>query len=149
MGKVIVDVSPSVDGYIAGPEVSVEKPFGTAGHRLHHWYGFEGATPTSADREAGQKMFTTTGAIVLGRRMFDVGIATWGPDGAFGMPCFVVTNRPHEDVVKGPTTFRFVTEGVRRALEHARDAAGDQFVFSRRAMAAVQTVSSLRRVRQR
>lgn len=126
MTKVVVDVSPSLDGYVAGPAVTVERPFGSADHRLHRWLGFEGSTPTAADREAAQRMLATTGAIVLGRRMFDVGIGTWGEDGAFGRPCFVVTNRAHDDVVKGPTTFGFVTGGVRRAVELARPAAGDR-----------------------
>jgi dihydrofolate reductase len=73
-------------------------------------------------------MFSTAGAVVLGRRMFEVGIGTWGEDGAFGMPCFVATTRPHADVVRGPTTFQFVTGGVRRAVERARYAAGDRDV---------------------
>ncbi|MGH3397460.1 MAG: dihydrofolate reductase family protein [Streptosporangiaceae bacterium] len=127
MGLVIVDVSPSVDGYVAGPGVSVAEPFGDAGLRLHRWLGFE-ATPTEADREQAERMFATAGAVVLGRRMFEVGIGTWGPDGAFGLPSFVVTRRPHEPVVKGPTTFTFVTTGVPGALDQAREAAGSKDV---------------------
>jgi dihydrofolate reductase len=61
--------------------------------------------------------------------MFDVGIGTWGDDGAFGIPCFVATTRPHEVVVKGPTTFTFVVEGVEHAVDRARDAAGDKDVL--------------------
>lgn len=128
MGRVIVDISPSVDGFVAGSGVSVERPFGSAGHRLHQWLGFEDASPTAVDQQAAERMFATAGAVVLGRRMFEVGIGTWGEDGAFGLPCLVVTNRAHEDVVKGPTRFEFVTDGVCRAVELARDAAEDRDV---------------------
>src|ERR1700722_7488256 len=124
MGKVIVDVSPSVDGFIAGPGVRVGRPFGSAGHRLHRWLGLAGATPTAADEEAAQATLATAGAVVLGRRMFEVGIDTWGADGAFGLPCFVVTSRTHEDVVRGPTRFAFVTGGFGQAVQLARQAAG-------------------------
>lgn len=129
MGKIIVDVSPSVDGFVAGTAVSVERPFGAAGHRLHRWLGFEGAAPAGADQEAAERMFATAGAIVLGRRMFDVGIGTWGEDGAFGLPCFVVTGRPRTELVKGPTRFEFVTGGVPAALKLAGAAAGDRDVL--------------------
>lgn len=128
MGKVIIDASPSVDGYVAGADVSVERPFGRAGHRLHRWLGFEGATPTAADREAAERMFATAGAVVIGRKMFDVGIGTWGEDGAFRLPSFVVTRRPHTDVHRGPTTFHFVTEGVAEAITSARETADDRDV---------------------
>ncbi|MFD3580460.1 dihydrofolate reductase family protein [Streptomyces sp. NPDC058644] len=128
MGQVIVDISPSIDGYVAGRNISVDKPFGDAGHRLHRWIGYESAIPTPADQEAGARMFANAGAVVLGRRMFDVGIGTWGDDGAFGMPSFVVTSRPRQDLVKGPTTFRFVTDGVAQAMCLAQEAAGNRNV---------------------
>lgn len=129
MSKVIVDVSPSLDGYLAGVDVSVERPFGAAGHRLHHWLGFEGAAPVEADHEAAAAMFANAGAVVLGRRMFEVGIGTWGPDGAFGRPCFVTTNRPHDDVQRGPTTFQFITDGVPATVSKAQAAAGGKDVI--------------------
>jgi dihydrofolate reductase len=128
MGETVIDVSPSVDGYLAGAGVSVERPLGTAGHRLHQWLGFEGASPSAGDQAAAKATLSTAGAVVLGRRMFDVGIGPWGEDGAFGMPCFVATSRPHADVVRGATTFRFVTDGVRRAVELARETAGGRDV---------------------
>ncbi|NRQ32216.1 dihydrofolate reductase [Nonomuraea sp. NN258] len=128
MGRVIVDMSPSIDGYVAGEGVSVASPFGDAGLRLHRWLGFEGATPAAADDEAVARTFGGAGAVVLGRRMFDVGIGTWGDDGAFGLPCFVVTNRPEPELVRGPTTFTFVTDGPAEAMRRARAAAGDKDV---------------------
>lgn len=128
MTRVIVDMSPSLDGFVAGTGVSVDAPFGTAGHRLHRWLGFEGTTPEKTDGEAATRMFATAGAVVIGRRMFDVGIELWGEDGAWGMPCFVVTSRPREALVRGPTVFTFVTEGVEAAMAKARDAAGSKDV---------------------
>lgn len=128
MGRVVVDVSPSVDGYVAGRDVSVAEPFGDAGMRLYRWMGLDGTTPTVTDQAAAERRFATAGAVVLGRRMFDVGIGPWGEDGAFGMPCFVVTHRAGEQVVRGPTTFTFVTDGVDRAVSLARASAGDEDV---------------------
>jgi dihydrofolate reductase len=125
MGKVVVDVSPSVDGYVAGPGVAVGRPFGEAGTRLHRWMGEDGLPPTAADRDALERMYATARAVVIGRRMFDVGIDPWGEDGAFRLPVFVITNRPGEDLVRGPTVFRFVTEGAARAVELAAAVAGD------------------------
>ena len=123
-----MEVSPPTDGYLAGSGVGVERPSGDAGERLHRWIGFAGAAPTDADRAAADRMFANTGAVVIGRRMFDVGIGPPSEDGAFGRPVFVVPNRPEEVLVKGPTTVTFVTEGVARAVELARDTAGGQDV---------------------
>jgi dihydrofolate reductase len=127
-GIVAVDVSPSVDGYLAGRGVSAERPFGDAGRRLHQWLGMEGGNPSEADEEIAGRMLATAGAVVIGRRLFDVGIGEWGDDGAWGMPCFVVTSRPREPLVKGPTTFTFVTEGVSHAVKFARQTAAGRDV---------------------
>lgn len=123
MGRVIVDVSPSLDGYLAGRGVSVEHPFGDAGPRLHRWMGADGGVPTDEDRTEAARMFDGLGAVVLGRTMFDVGIDLWGDDGAWGCKCYVVSHRPQADIVRGPTTFTFV-DGVEHAVELARQTAG-------------------------
>src|SRR4029450_590762 len=107
MGKVVVEISPSVDGYVAGPGVAVGRPFGSAGSRLHRWMGEDGFRATEPDREALVRMYAKAGAVVLGRRMFDVGIDLWGEDGAFRLPAFVVTNRGEETLVGGPAAFTF------------------------------------------
>lgn len=128
MTRVIVDMSPSVDGFVAGTGVSVEAPFGAAGFRLHHWLGFESRTTTQADEDAARRMFENAGAVVIGRRMFDVGISRWGDDGAFGRPCFVVTHRPEARLVRGSTTFEFC-DSTAKALQLARAAAGDSDII--------------------
>jgi dihydrofolate reductase len=126
--RVILDVSPSLDGFLAGVDVSVDAPFGSAGHRLHRWLGFDGGVPDARDEAAAAAMLAGAGAVVIGRRMFDVGIAHWGDDGAWRMPCFVVTHRPRPALVRGATVFTFVTEGVHEAVRQARAAAGDEDV---------------------
>ncbi|WP_033261606.1 dihydrofolate reductase family protein [Amycolatopsis vancoresmycina] len=124
MGRVIAEISMSADGIVAGPDTSTEHRLGKDGDLLHEWM-FEGT-----DTEAGfaAQLFEGTGAFVVGRSMFDMGVDPWGDDGTFKKPVFVVTNRPHEPVVKGPTTFTFVTDGVAGALRQAKAAAGDENV---------------------
>ncbi|HEX2454728.1 MAG TPA: dihydrofolate reductase family protein [Vicinamibacterales bacterium] len=125
---VIANMSMSLDGFVAGPNVSVEHPMGEGGERLHAWM-FDGALD-SVDEGIKNAMFSpaTTGAVVMGRTTFTVGEGPWGDDGTFGMPCFVITHRPAETIVKGPTTFTFVTEGIEQGFDAARCAAGGKNV---------------------
>lgn len=128
MTRVILDMSPSLDGFVAGREIRVDAPFGTAGHRLHRWLGMDGGEPDSTDRAAATLMLANAGAVVIGRRMFEVGIGEWGDDGAWERPCFVVTRRPGAPLVRGPTTFIFVTDGVTAAVARARETAAGRDV---------------------
>lgn len=115
-GKVVLNLSLSLDGFGAGPNIGPAHPLGEGGERLHSWM--------ASDPEIVAEFFETAGAFILGRRMFDLGIDLWGEDGAFGMPCFVVTRRARETLRRGPTTFTFVTDGIERAVALARAAAG-------------------------
>lgn len=119
-------LSVSLDGFVAGPDISTEQAMGVGGDALHSWLG--GRDPI--DQQVAGAMFhaDTVGAVLLGRRTFDVGVGHWGDDGAFRLPCFVVTHRAHEVVTKGPTTFDFFTDGLDRALNAALEAAGDRDV---------------------
>lgn len=127
MGQVFLDMSLSLDGYTAGPGVSSEQPMGRRGPRVQQWlFGDEAREPSDPDQRARADMFANTGAFILGRRTFDVGEASWGDDGTFGTPCFVVTRRGRDALERGPTTFHFVTDGIRSALEQAQAAAGDR-----------------------
>ena len=65
--------------------------------------------------------------MITSRKVFD-GTGGWGDDGFYRMPVFVLTHRPHEAIVKGETTFTFVTEGIRHAVAQAATAAGDKKV---------------------
>lgn len=129
MARVILDISPSLDGFVAGNGITVDAPFGDAGHCLHRWIGFDGGQPEPVDQEAAAGMFANAGAVVLGRRMFDVGIAHWGPDGAFERPTIVITRRPEPDLVRGATTFHFETGGIAAAIQRARAIAGEREVI--------------------
>jgi dihydrofolate reductase len=118
-----LEMSISVDGHVAGPDTSAAHPLGVGGEVLHAW--LESDHPV--DRAALDAVFGTTGAFVIGRRMFDVGIDLWGADGAFGKPVVVVTHRLREPLQRGATAFSFVS-GVEQALQHAHEAAAGQDV---------------------
>jgi dihydrofolate reductase len=134
MTKVKVDISVSLDGYVAGPDDSHEQPLGRGGEALHEWvvateswrrrHGYEGGV-TGVDSEVMEAAFAGVRAIVMGRRMFDLGEPYWGEDPPFRMPVFVVTHERREAVVRGATTFAFVASGPEGALELARKADGD------------------------
>ena len=135
----------SLDGFIAGPNQTLEEPLGAGGEQLHEWafaaqawreaHGMEGGE-TNVDNEVVEEGLAGVGATVMGRRMFSGGEgpweddpnadAWWGEDPPFHHPVFVLTHHPREPVQKeGGTTFTFVTDGIESALEQARAAAGD------------------------
>src|SRR5688500_17315605 len=127
MPKVLVELSMSLDGYITGPGVSPQEPMGRGGEALHDWM-FAGRSDAEAER-FGTDKFRDTGAVIVGRRMADLGIGPWGEEPVFHIPVFVVTSRPAETIVKrGGTSYTFVTGGVVEALGRAREAAGSQDV---------------------
>jgi dihydrofolate reductase len=126
MGKVTCDISMSLDGFIAGPNVRVGNGMGDDGDRLHAWV-FGGNTETD-DAIVAEKN-ASPGAILIGKRMFDVGFEPWGDPPPFGMPVFIVTHEAREPLpMQGGTTYTFVTKGIEAALELAREAAGDKDV---------------------
>jgi dihydrofolate reductase len=126
MGKVTCDISMSLDGFIAGPNVRVGNGMGDDGDRLHAWM-FGGNTETD-DAIVAEKN-ASPGAILIGKRMFDVGFEPWGDPPPFGMPVFIVTHEAREPLpMQGGTTYTFVTKGIEAALELAREAAGDKDV---------------------
>ncbi|MEV8611052.1 dihydrofolate reductase family protein [Amycolatopsis sp. NPDC051373] len=124
MGKVVAEISMSLDGVVAGPGTDTDNRLGRDGELLHTWM----AHGTEADHDVMAGFFTGTGAFVLGRTTFDMGIDVWGPDGAFERPAFVLTHRPAEPLERGKTTFTFVTDGPEAALAQAREAAGERDV---------------------
>lgn len=124
MGKVVLDATMSLDGFIAGPNVGVEQPMGEGGLRLHDWIFNTATSPVDADRV--RDAFASTGAVVLGRRTFDVGIGEW--EGTpFPAPCFVLTHDVRGPRVEKSGTFTFIND-VDSAYREATAAAGGKDV---------------------
>jgi dihydrofolate reductase len=120
MGNVVIDMSMSLDGYIAAPNDNPEQGLGEDGMRLHNW-AFD--DPAVFERLYGN-LVEETGAVVMGRRSYDNSIAAWGGKGPLGdVPCFVVT---HEPPASSGTPFTFVTDGIESALAKAKEAAGNK-----------------------
>jgi dihydrofolate reductase len=124
MGRLLVEMTMSLDGFVSGPDVRVGQPMGLGGERLHTWLF---SPDNDVDRAAIAEVFDTSGSVLMGRRVFDT-IEGWGDEDPFAMPCFVVTHRAHEVRVRGETTYTFVTDGMADALERARAAAGEKDV---------------------
>jgi dihydrofolate reductase len=115
----------SLDGFSAGPNVGMDNGMGDGGERLHEWQFREGVRPRVLEELFG----SNTGAVVVGRRTFDLGEKPWGDNPPFHRPVFVVTHRPKATVTKeGGTTYTFVTGGVEHAIDQARTTAGDRDV---------------------
>jgi dihydrofolate reductase len=138
MSKLTATMSMSLDGFIAGPNDSVEQGLGENGERLHEWladlasfHERHGATggEHNPDSDLLEAAFQQTGAVVMGRRLFDLAVDAWGPNPPFQVPVFVVTHRGREPLAReGGTTFYFVTDGIESALRQATSAAGDKNV---------------------
>jgi dihydrofolate reductase len=126
MGKVYCDISMSLDGFITGPNVRIGNGLGDNGERLHDWM-FD--AKTDVDARIVDELYATTGAVVLGKGMFDVGFEPWGDPPPFRMPVFVVTHESRDPLpMQGGTTYTFVTGRIEAALDQARSAAGDKHV---------------------
>jgi dihydrofolate reductase len=120
MGSVVIDMSMSLDGYIAAPNDNPEQGLGEDGMRLHNW-AFD--DPSVFEQFLGN-LVEETGAVIMGRRSYDNSIEAWGGKGPLGeVRCFVVTHRPLADA---DPVFTFVTDGIESALAQAREAAGDK-----------------------
>ena len=119
MGNVVIDMSMSLDGFIAAPDDTPEQGLGEDGMRLHNW-AFD---DPSVFEEVFGNLLEETGAVIMGRRSFDNSIAEWKGKGPLDdVPFFVVTHRAFEP----PDPVFTVTDGIESALAQAQDAAGDK-----------------------
>jgi dihydrofolate reductase len=133
MSTVSCDLAVSVYGFAAGPNQSMDLPFGEGvDDRLHRWM-FE-QPEVNADVLAA---ITSAGAYVMGRNMFGPGRGDWdetwrgwwGEDPPYHAPVFVLTHHERAPLtMDGGTTFTFVTDGIESALDKAREAAGSKDV---------------------
>jgi dihydrofolate reductase len=126
MAQVVLTFSMSLDGFIAGPDVSTDHAMGLGGERLHEWMFT--AAPASADAEIAANLLARAGAVVLGHRTFELGLGHWG-DTPYPAPSFVVTHRPREPLAMTSAAFTFVTGGVESAVQQARAAATERDVI--------------------
>lgn len=148
MSKLRLKISMSLDGFVAGPNQSVENPLGIGGNRVHEWvfdlaawraeHGLEGGTVNESTRVIEESR-ANMGATIMGRNMFGGHPGPWDPtkpwkgwwgeDPPYHHPVFVLTHYPRETLVlEGGNTFTFVTDGIESALEQARQAAGGKDV---------------------
>ena len=144
MTKLRCSITTSLDGFVAGPNQSLENPLGEGGLRLHDWafptkffrqlHGDTGGGETGVNDDVIRENFENLGATIMGRNMFGPVRGPWGPEPwkgwwgevpPFHHPVFVLTHHAREPLVmQGGTTFHFVTDGIRSALTQARQAAG-------------------------
>lgn len=126
------DPGISLDGFIAGPDQTLENPLGVGAQVLHRWM-FEEPDEHTAEREA----ITSAGAYIMGRNMFGPGrgewdldwTGWWGEEPPYHGPVFVLTHHERDPLpMEGGTTFHFVTGGPQEALRLATEAAGDRSI---------------------
>ncbi len=133
----------SLDGFVAGPNQSVENPLGIGGMRLHEWvfplaewramHGLEGGE-VNESAQVVKESLDNLGATIMGRNMFGGHPGPWdskkpwngwwGNNPPYHHPVFVLTHYPREPLLlEGGNTFTFVTDGINSALEQAQRAA--------------------------
>lgn len=139
-------ISVSLDGFVAGPDQSLENPLGIGGEGLHEWvfttdywksmHGESGER--GPDDDVLRRMHAGVGAHVMGRGMFGGGpgpwdeswTGWWGAEPPYHTPVYVLTHHERAPVeMDGGTTFHFCTDGVHATIERAREAAGDEDVL--------------------
>ena len=131
MNAVVLYMSMSVDGFIAGPDDSREHGLGVGGERLHDWLAAGGVDPRSyrPTDESGATVFDelmATGALIVGRCTFGF-VGGWAGDHHDGVPIFVPTHEAPDEPAPGHA--RYVTEGIASCVAQARAAAGDRDVL--------------------
>jgi dihydrofolate reductase len=148
MSKVRAHISASLDGYVAGPNQSMEEPLGENGESLHDWLvvlkswreaqGMEGGEENVSNAIVAEEN-TNVGVEIMGRGKFgppsrgewgdEPWQGWWGDDPPFHKPVFVLTHHERKPLTLTDTTFTFVTDGIEAALAQAKEAAGDKDVF--------------------
>ena len=147
MSKLKFTMSISLDGYVAGPNQSLENPIGEGGMAVHEWmFGTrtfhemqgEGGGSVGVDDEQASSWNENVGAVIMGRNMFgpirgawpdEQWKGWWGDEPPYHTPVFVLTHHARNPIeMQGGTTFHFVTDGMEVALDRAREVAGDRDV---------------------
>jgi dihydrofolate reductase len=131
----VIDISMSLDGFVAGPNDGLGNGLGDGGQPIHNWvmggdwdYGHESFAASGVDSDMLNGMLRSAGAAIVGRRMFDV-VDGWGDDPPWKIPVFVLTHRAAPPGKRGDTTFTYVDDGVLSAHDQAVAAAGTKDVI--------------------
>ncbi len=148
MSKLRLRISLSLDGYVAGPNQSVQNPLGEGGEELHQWifplavwrkpHSLEGGK-TDESTPVLEEELSNIGATIMGRNMFgghpgpwdraNPWKGWWGSNPPFHHPVFVLTHHARSPLtLEGGTVFTFVTEGIEHAYDLARRAASGKDV---------------------
>jgi dihydrofolate reductase len=157
MSKLRLNITMSLDGFVAGPEQSERVPLGIGGEQLHEWlvrlrafrdtHGEEGGE-VNASTPIAEEILGDVGATIMGRNMFggcpgswgdDPWKGYWGDDPPYHHPVFVLTHHARDPLeMQGGTTFHFVTDGIQSALDQAKRAAAGKDVSLGGGATAVQ-----------
>jgi dihydrofolate reductase len=151
MAKVVIALSMSLDGFIAGPHDSAGQGLGTrGGHHVFDWY-FSGQNPhpkypmfkpEGANRSVMDRMFEQTGAMLTGRRTFDITNGWDGEHPVNAIPIVLLTHEPPKDPPRGKSPLYVVTDGLKSAVEKAKEVAGEKSVGLAGASIAQQALSA-------
>lgn len=124
MKNVFLEITMSLDGFVAGPDISTKYPMGVNGLRLHNWYF---GAKTAEDEKVLAETMSKAGAVIVGRHTYDVAIdEAWEGATPFHVPAFIVSHSIPQDLKEG---FTVVTDGIESALSKAQAAAGDKDVW--------------------
>jgi dihydrofolate reductase len=131
MSKVVLYMSMSVDGFIAGPDDGMDNGLGVNGMRLHDWLGSGGGdTDSYRPAEDGPNALVfdelmATGAVIVGRRTFEIA-GQWGGDHHDGVPIFVLTHAAPD--APAPGHARYVAD-IESCVAQAKAAAGGRDIM--------------------
>lgn len=149
MSQVVVDMSMSLDGYVAGPNDRRHQGLGgNGGEHLHDWL-FSGSKPSrhsdffhpeGANRDIADRLYETTGAMLTGRRTYDITGGWSGEHPIKGITVVVLTHRPPTVIPMGATRFVFCDRGIEAAVDAARQAAGARRIIVQGASACRQAL---------
>jgi dihydrofolate reductase len=132
MTKVVIDMSMSLDGFVAGPDDGKAHPLGRhGGMHVFDWYtsGADDGNPLfhpapGANRDEVDRMFAESGAFIFGRRTYEIANGWGGRHPVNGAPTFVLTHNPPANYPRGSSNLTFVTDGIESAIRQARAVAG-------------------------
>lgn len=124
MGKVIAEITMSLDGFIAGPGISNKQPLGINGERLHEWiFG----KATEADKKLLAEVINGIGAVIVGNHTYSTAIdEAWEGVTPFTAPAFVLCHEQPSNKVEG---FIYVSTGIKEVLTLAKQTAGEKKIW--------------------